>query len=100
MRFEDLPPKMQQQVRDKLGHAAEVKAKKDYAATVKTNGWCFGCGVRFTSSAKWEQHSDETGHTRFVLIPHEPPDDWQPSSGGRPRGGKVPGTDEEGATAP
>jgi hypothetical protein len=35
---------------------------------VATDGVCADCGERFLSSAKWERHSDQTGHRRFVLI--------------------------------
>ena len=66
LRLGDLPPKLRAQV-----EAADPKARKrdrTGAGATKTDGWCFTCGERFTSSTRWERHSDESGHRRFVLL--------------------------------
>ena len=66
MRLEDLPPAMRRQAEAALN----VKPKRSRAgdSRVATNGVCWGCGERFTSTAKWEAHSDLTGHRRFELV--------------------------------
>lgn len=68
VRIEDLPPAMQAQVREKLGEPERRKRDRRNAALTRTDGWCWACGEHFTSTTKWERHSDETGHGRFELI--------------------------------
>lgn len=67
VRLEDLSPAMQAQVRAKLGEPVPRKSKGNRASGVATNGRC-QCGERFTSTRKWEKHSDASGHRRFDLI--------------------------------
>lgn len=68
VRLEDLPPKLRAQVEQKLGEQPKAKKGRRGASRVATDGVCWACGVRFMSSAKWERHSDETGHRRFELV--------------------------------
>ena len=68
MRFEDLPPAMQAQVREKAGLSEPVKRDRTGAGRTGTDGVCWGCGERFTSTTAWERHSDAFGHRRFELI--------------------------------
>jgi hypothetical protein len=67
VRFEDLPKSLQDQVSAKLGE--KPRRKKDRTGDGRTacDGTCV-CGERFTSTVKWERHSDESGHRRFEVI--------------------------------
>lgn len=65
MKLEDLPPAMQRQALAQMGEKPKRSRAGD--SRVATDGTCVGCGERFTSTAKWERHSDATGHHRFEL---------------------------------
>jgi hypothetical protein len=68
MRLEDLPESMQRQVREKAGIREPRKKDRTGAGRTTTDGVCWGCGERFTSTTAWEKHSDATGHRRFELV--------------------------------
>lgn len=69
MRFEDLPPALQTQVRAKAGMPEPRKKDRTGAGRTATDGHCWTCGERFTSTTAFERHSDTNpGHGRFELI--------------------------------
>lgn len=69
MRLEDLPPAMQQQVREKAGLREPRKKDRRGDSKTATDGICWTCGERFTSTTAFEKHSDSNpGHHRFELI--------------------------------
>lgn len=68
MRLEDLPPKMREQALAALGEQPRKRSTRAGAGRTGTDGVCWDCGERFTSTTRWEAHSDEHGHHRFELI--------------------------------
>lgn len=68
MRLEDLPPRMREQALAQLGEQPKARTTRRGAGATTTDGVCWACGERFTSTRKWEAHSDLTGHRRFELV--------------------------------
>lgn len=68
VRLDQLPPGVQEQVRSQAGLPTPRRKDRRGAERVTTDGVCWECSERFRSTAKWEAHSDQTGHRRFELI--------------------------------
>lgn len=67
--IEDLPPATAAQVREKAGLREPRKKDRRGATKTATDGICWTCGERFTSTTKFEKHSDSNpGHRRFELL--------------------------------